>query len=470
MPESMAIAPIRPRRVTRSIGRFTGPTLVQTSDPKPARPGPPPSAAPGSPTPAAAASDSASDRAEAAGSAPVRPEGAEPAPGRRVLVVVGIALVAVNLRTAVTSLGALLGEVTAAWSFSGAAAGLLTALPVLTFALLGVGAPRLARRLGTETLVALAMLFTAGGLAMRAVTGAWPVFLLASVLALAGAAVGNVLLPPLVKKYFPDRIGALTALYTTALALGMTGGAALTVPTQRALDGDWRVGLGIWAGLALVAVPPWLALATGAGAVEPGPARRMAVHRSGTALALTVFFGCQSCNAYVVLDWLPTVLADAGVDPARAGIPLAVFGAAAVPASLLVPWLAARSDGAQRGLVLATALSYAAGYLGLLGAPAGAGWLWGLLLGVGNGAFPLAVTLIGLRSHDAEVTAALSGLVQGAGYLLAAAGPLLVGLLHQSTGGWRAPLLVLLGGLVVQLASGLRAARSGTVDGFSNQH
>lgn len=455
MPELMVIAPIRPRGVTRSIGRFTGPAPVDAPDPKPARPGPP---------------ASVPERSEAADSAPVRPVSAEPAPGRRVLVVVGIVLVAVNLRTAVTSLGALLGEVTAAWSFSGVATGLLTALPVLTFALLGAAAPRLARRLGAETLVALAMLITAGGLALRVVTGAWPVFLLASVLALAGAAVGNVLLPPLIKKYFPDRIGALTAFYTTALAVGMTGGAALTVPAQRALDGDWRVGLGIWAGLALVAAPPWLALAVGAGAASPGPARRVAVHRSGTALALTVFFGCQSCNAYVVLGWLPTVLADAGVDPARAGIPLAVFGAAAVPTSLVVPWLAARSAGAQRGLVLATGLSYAAGYLGLLGAPAGPGWLWGLLLGVGNGAFPLAVTLIGLRSRDAEVTAALSGLVQGAGYLLAGLGPMLVGLLHQATGGWRVPLLVLLGGLVVQLASGLRAARPGTVDGFSNQH
>jgi CP family cyanate transporter-like MFS transporter len=406
--------------------------------------------------------------------------------GRRILLVVGIVAVAVNLRCAVTSLGAVLGEVTRAWGFSGLLAGLLTALPVATFAVVGAAAPALSRRWGPERLVAAAMLAAAAGLTLRALTGSAALFLAGSALALAGSAIGNVLMPTLVKRYFPERIGAMTALYTTALAVGMTGGAALTGPAERAFGGDWRVGLGVWAGLALVAAPPWLALAgfagrgagsagvggTGVGGiggvgVGPGGAGgggpKSALHRASLARALTLFFGCQSLNAYVVLGWLPSVLIDAGRDTRSASLSLALVSAMSVPMSIALPAIAGRRVD-QRGLVVLTTVCYAGGYLGLLFAPAALGWLSAALLGAGNGAFPLAVTLIGLRTRRPEMTTALSGLVQSGGYLLAVVGPLLVGVLHQVSGGWRVPLLVVLGTLVPQLLSGLRAARPGTVE------
>ncbi|MDT7607581.1 MAG: transporter, family, cyanate transporter [Pseudonocardiales bacterium] len=398
--------------------------------------------------------------------------------GRRILLVVGIVAVAVNLRCAVTSLGAVLGEVTRAWGFSGLLAGLLTALPVATFAVVGAAAPALSRRWGPERLVAAAMLAAAAGLTLRALTGSAALFLAGSALALAGSAIGNVLMPTLVKRYFPERIGAMTALYTTALAVGMTGGAALTGPAERAFGGDWRVGLGVWAGLALVAAPPWLALAgfagRGAGSagvggtgVGPGGAGgggpKPALHRASLARALTLFFGCQSLNAYVVLGWLPSVLIDAGRDTRSASLSLALVSAMSVPMSIALPAIAGRRVD-QRGLVVLTTVCYAGGYLGLLFAPAALGWLSAALLGAGNGAFPLAVTLIGLRTRRPEMTTALSGLVQSGGYLLAVVGPLLVGVLHQVSGGWRVPLLVVLGTLVPQLLSGLRAARPGTVE------
>jgi MFS transporter, CP family, cyanate transporter len=396
--------------------------------------------------------------------------------GRRILLVVGIIAVAVNLRCAVTSLGAVLGEVTRAWGFSGLLAGLLTALPVATFAVVGAAAPALSRRWGPERLVAVAMLTASAGLTLRALTGSAVLFLAGSALALAGSAIGNVLMPTLVKRYFPERIGAMTALYTTALAVGMTGGAALTGPAERAFGGDWRVGLGVWAGLALVAAPPWLALAgfagrgtgtTGAVGVGPagvgGSAPKPALHRASLARALTLFFGCQSLNAYVVLGWLPSVLIDAGRDTRSASLSLALVSAMSVPMSIALPAIAGRRVD-QRGLVVLTTVCYAGGYLGLLFAPAALGWLSAALLGAGNGAFPLAVTLIGLRTRRPEMTTALSGLVQSGGYLLAVVGPLLVGVLHQVSGGWRLPLLVVLGTLVPQLVSGLRAARPGTVE------
>lgn len=397
----------------------------------------------------------------------------------RVLLLGGIVAVALNLRAAVTSLGAVLGEVTGAWGFSGPIAGLLTSLPVAVFAVVGFGAPALARRLGPERSVAAAMLVAAAGLALRALTGSAALFLAGSALALSGAAVGNVLMPTLVKRYFPERTGSITALYTTALALGMTGGAALTGPVERAFGGDWRIGLGIWAALALVAAPPWLALAgpTGprGGGTVTGPGRVVLpslLLRSRMARALTLYFGCQSLNAYVVLGWLPSVLVGAGQDPHAASLPLALVSAMTVPMSIALPALAVRRM-EQRGLVVLTSACYLGGYLGLLWVPAVAGWpaaatglVWlsAALLGAGNGAFPLAVTLIGLRTRRPEVTTALSALVQSGGYLLAAAGPLAVGVLHQLSGGWRLPLLALLGTLLPQLLSGLRAARPGTVE------
>jgi CP family cyanate transporter-like MFS transporter len=172
----------------------------------------------------------------------------------------------------------------------------------------------------------------------------------------------------------------------------------------------------------------------------------------------------------VVLGWLPSILTDAGWDPRSASLPLAVFSAMSIPMSIVLPAVAGRRLD-QRGLVALTTACYALGYLGLLAAQAvpGAlsvlGWLSAGLLGAGNGAFPLAVTLIGLRSRRAEVTTALSALVQSGGYLLAVAGPLLVGLLHQVCGGWRIPLLLVLATLAPQLLSGWRSARPGTVEG-----
>lgn len=383
--------------------------------------------------------------------------------GRRALLVAGILLVALNLRTAVTSVGAVLGEVRAALDMSGLVAGLVTTLPVVCFAVLGAPAAWLAARLGAARVLGIAMLITAMGLAARAVAGSAGVFLLASALALSGAAIGNVLLPLLVKENFPRHVGAMSALYTTALAVGTAAAAGLTVPAQRALGGDWRIGLGLWAGLALVAVLPWLGLVgrTGSGART----RRAApsVLRSRLAWALAVFFGCQSLNAYVVFGWLAQVYRDAGLPGQTANLLLAVVTAMAIPVSLLVPPLAARFPD-QRVLVVVTTACYAAGYVGLILAPVGGAVVWAVLLGLGGGAFPLALTMIGLSAREPAVVGALSGFVQSTGYLLAAAGPVTFGVLHAATGGWAVPVSLLLGVLVIQLVAGLFSGRARVVD------
>lgn len=405
---------------------------------------------------------------------------------RWVLVLATLALVstAANLRPAVTSLGAILPEVRAGTGTSATVAGVLTSLPPVCFGVAALLGARIGRRVGTARTLLLAMLVTAVSLAGRGTSGSGAAIVTWSVGALLAMGIGNALLPVVVKRWFPTRVGDATGWYAVALAGGTAAAAGLTVPLADALGG-WRVGLGAWAVPAFLAAIPWWWLREGrapgvaadggrtggdeeaeGAALVPGahdPAIGRHVRRQGRSWALAGYFGTQSLVAYVVMGWLPSIYRDAGVSPATAGSLLAVLMLVGAPVSLLVPALAGRRAD-QRPLVVALASSAAVGFSGLLAAPTAAPWVWAVLIGVGMGAFPLALTLIGLRATTTDGTAALSSLGQGVGYLIAAGGPVLIGLLHDATGSWTPPLLVVLGLLVPQLACGLLAARPGSVD------
>lgn len=390
------------------------------------------------------------------------------------LVVVGIVLAALNLRPAITSLGALLEEARVGLHMSGTVAGLLTSVPPLCFAVFGIAAPRLARRFGPAAVVCAGMAAIALGLAVRPFAGGSAGFLAASALALMGIAVSNVLMPVIVKKYFPDRVGSMTGLYSMALALGTSLAAAATVPVTSALGGSWRTGLAVWAVLGVLAVLPWLALVRdrdGAGerpaagrarAEEPaGPAPR--ITRSPTAWALGCFFGLQATGAYITMGWMPQIFRDAGVSPSTAGVLLAVTMVMGVPLAFVIPRLATRLRN-QGPIVVALGLCGLTGYLGLLLAPAAGAWAWALLLGVSNCAFPLALTMIGMRSRTGAGVVRLSAFAQSTGYLISIPGPLLVGVLYQHSGGWTVPLLLMAGLLVPQMIVGTLAGRDRTIE------
>ena len=374
----------------------------------------------------------------------------------RTLLLAAMLLAGVNLRTAVTSVGPLLDELQDGVGLSSAGAGVLTTLPVLSFALLGSLTPRLARAYGERRVLCTALLLmTAGLLARSAVGGAVP-FLLLSVVALAGGAMGNVLLPVLVKRHFPDRIGPMTAAYTTALAFGSAAAAAVTVPLAQVHGGiDWRLGLGAWAVPAAAGALLWAALARGDRAVpEHEQPARPAVHRSRTAWSLALFFGSQSMQAYIQFGWFALFFREqAGVSAARAGLLVAVLAAISVPVSAVVPALAARRPD-QRPLLAALLACYVVAYVGMLVAPGAGQWAWAVLAGLAGGTFPLALTLIGLRSRTPEATAALSAFAQSTGYLLAGAGPLLVGVLHGATHGWTWPFVLVFADLAVMAVAG----------------
>ncbi|NEB01286.1 CynX/NimT family MFS transporter [Streptomyces sp. SID13726] len=403
------------------------------------------------------------------------------------LVVVGIVLSALNLRPAITSLGALLEEVRDGLGMSGSLAGLLTSVPPLCFAVFGVMAPRLARRFGPGAVVCAGMVAITAGLLIRPYTGSTAGFLAASALALMGIAVSNVLMPVIVKRWFPDRVGSMTGLYSMALALGTSTAAAVTVPMTEALGGSWQSGLAVWAGLAAAAVLPWIPLVrdrgpapagqavsrqvharvAGAGPVRSVPAREeppaLRITRSRTAWALAVFFGLQATAAYITMGWMAQIFRDAGVPAGTAGLLLAVTMVMGVPLAFVIPRVATRLPH-QGPIVIALGVCGLAGYAGLYLAPAAGAWAWAVLLGISNCAFPLALTMVGMRARTGAGVAQLSAFAQSTGYLISIPGPLLVGVLYQHSGGWGLPIALMVGLMLPQMAVGVLAGRDRTVE------
>ncbi|GAA3682646.1 CynX/NimT family MFS transporter [Streptomyces iranensis] len=388
-------------------------------------------------------------------------------------------LAALNLRPAVTSLGPLLEEIRDDLGMSGTVAGVLTSVPPACFALFGLTAPRLARRWGPGAIVCAGLAAIATGLLVRPFAGGTVVFLAASALALAGIAVSNILMPVIVKRWFPDRVGAMTGLYSMGLSLGTAAAAAATVPMTDALGGSWRSGLGAWALLAAVALVPWLFLSraaragtsgTEAGgtdtdapaaaetAAAPADAPATRITRSPLAWAMAVFFGFQATAAYISMGWMPQIFRDAGVSASTSGLLLAVMMAMGVPLAFVLPRIAARLRH-QGVLVVTLGVFGLAGYAGLWLAPAGGAWAWALLLGVSNCAFPLALTMIGMRTRTHAGVVRLSAFAQSVGYLLSIPGPLLVGVLYQHSGGWGQPLALMAGFMVPQIVAGVLAGR-----------
>ncbi|WP_406257116.1 CynX/NimT family MFS transporter [Streptomyces nigra] len=400
------------------------------------------------------------------------------------LLIAGIVLTALNLRPAITSLGALLEEVRDALGMSGSVAGLLTSVPPLCFAVFGVTAPRLARRFGPAAVVCAGMVAIAAGLLIRPFTGGTAGFLAASALTLMGIAVSNVLMPVIVKRWFPDRVGSMTGLYSMALALGTASAAAVTVPMTEVLGGSWQTGLAVWGGLGAAAVLPWLPFVRDRGTTPAqdaharvddrgaAPARdaharvdapRLRVTRSRTAWALAVYFGLQATGAYITMGWMAQIFRDSGVHAGTAGLLLAVTMVMGVPLAFVIPRLATRLPH-QGPIVLALGVCGLAGYAGLYLAPAGGSWLWALLLGISNCSFPLALTMVGMRARSSAGVAQLSGFAQSTGYLISIPGPLLVGVLYQHSGGWGLPIALMAGLMIPQMAVGVLAGRDRTVE------
>lgn len=387
---------------------------------------------------------------------------ARPAAGG-LLLTVAVVLTALNLRPAITSVGPLLGDMRDSLGASAIWAGVLTTLPGLCFAAAGLAAPWLAARVGVDRAITVALVVLSAGLVLRVVDGPF-VVIGGTLVATAGIALINVLIPVVIKRSFPARIGVMTGIYTAALQGGGALGSALT-PAIDALSG-WRTALGAWAALAALALALWLA-ATGRGTHEavphPGdveaPQAPRSMLRSPLAWIITLFFGCQAFLAYVVMGWLPAVFIDGGMSKGAAGLLLGLVSVLAVPVSIVIAPAAARKPG-QSGWIVGLGVLGFAGVIGLAVAPDAAPLVWSVLLGLGMSVFSLALTVIALRSRNAADTARLSGMAQGIGYLLAGVGPFLFGLLHEVTGGWTVSWGLVLAVYAIQMVTGALAGRN----------
>jgi len=381
---------------------------------------------------------------------------------RRWLLLAGIALVALNLRPAIASVGPLVADIRADTGLSNAALGFITTLPLLSFGFLSIFAVGVGRRIGMDRAVGLAVVLIGVGTVLR---GAMPIAALYAGTALlgVGVALGNVLLPALAKRHFANRTGLITSLYSTMMGLGATAAAGLSVPI--AVHIGWRGALAVWVVPAVIALFVWMPQMRTVPKAHDDTSRATfaALGRSLLAWQVALFMGLQSLTFFVLVAWLPDLLQSRGVSEAAAGGLLALSQAMGMAGSALVPvWAGASRD--QRPIIWVLVLLEAAGLLGLALSGDTLAWLWVSLVGfVLGGTFGLALTILVLRSRDAESTGRLSGMAQSVGYLLAATGPPVFGWLHDVTNGWRVPLGFLMVVLLGKLVSGLPAGRPGTV-------
>lgn len=389
-------------------------------------------------------------------------------PARRGLALIGVAIVltALNLRTAVTSVGPVLQEIERGLGISSGLAGVITTMPVLCFALIGFAGPSLSARYRDSHVLAGALIAMTAGLALRSLAGGFATFLAGTALAMAGGALGNVLLPSLVKRYFPGRTGLLVGVYSTAMGLGATTAAVAAQPIADAAGAEgWRWALAVWAVLALAAALVWLAIpaARGSSRQTHAAVRMRELVHSPTAWALTAFFGVQALQAYIVIGWSAQYLRDSGLSAATAGLLLGVNSLVGLPLSAVIPSLTVRPR-LQRPLLVVFVATYVAGWIGLWAVPTTVPWLWMGLIAVGMGTFSMVLTLIGLRARTPESTAALSTVTQGVGYVIAGAGPLLVGVLRGVTGDYTGMFVLVLAGVAVLAVAGWLSTRQIHVD------
>ncbi|WP_245933246.1 MFS transporter [Arthrobacter livingstonensis] len=410
----------------------------------------------------------------------------------RIGALLGIMVMALSLRAAVSVVPPLLGELRGELGFDAGTIGLLAMLPPLIFAVFGLLTPVLIRRFGLERVLAAAVVLAVAGQLVRAASGqVWP-FLGWSAVVMAGYGIGNVVLPPLVKKYFPDRVGVVTAGYVTLLAVGTAVSPQLAVPVAGL--SNWRVSIGMWASVSFLVLLPWAAQALrdrrsvgddagrargvafqgSAGGAAQGAVPKLAAWRSPVAWGLAIFLAGNSAQTYVYFTWLPPYLSGQGVDAATAGSALAYFAILGLPVSLLVPLWVPRMKNPIVAIAMFAAF-WAAGHLGLYLSPMDGTWLWVTFAGLGQGTFATALLMVNLRSRTTHGSSVLSGFSQGVGYAGAGIAPLFFGSLHDATGSWTASfatlgvcLLVMMTGAV--MINPKRYIEDSAVDSVPSEH
>ncbi|WP_349536438.1 MFS transporter [Rhodococcus rhodochrous] len=385
----------------------------------------------------------------------------------RLLVFCAIAMSALVLRLAVTSFSPLAAQISEEIGFSSTVVGVFGMIPTAMFAAFGLATPALGRRWGLERTALIAMLMAGVGIATRALmTDTWSLLLLSG-LALGGMGIGNVVIPPLVKRYFSDTLALVSSVYIVGVQLSTIVPAFVAVPLADAFG--WRVSLGVWALVGFAAAVPWvwvLLRHRNADAGEVAPVDRNAdgrVWRSPVGWGMAGMFGMTSLVTYSMFTWIPDILADAGASPAFGGAMVGLFALLGLVSAFGAPSLCARMTN-PFPVVVACASCFLVAFAGLWIAPMSVPILWIVLLGLGPSTFPMALTLINLRSRSHAGSAALSGFTQGVGYTVACLGPLLFGVFHDLTSGWTASFAFMTVAVAVLVTGAYQACKPRVVE------
>lgn len=389
----------------------------------------------------------------------------------RTMALLGIVLISINLRTAVSAVSPIVAPISVDIPLSSFDLGIIGSVPPVAFALAALFGALVARRVGVERLLLIGIVAMVAGQALRALSHNFSTFLLGTVIALAGTGIGNVLVPALVKRYFPDRLGLITSLYVTLLSASTAIGAGVAAPVAQVAG--WRVSLLVGCGIAFLALAPWVAVVLGhrrerarerahaASGAHPTTALEIPelelaraditkrIWRSRIGWSIGIVSATSTFSVYAGIAWLPQMLVDLlGVSRLGAGNLFTLWTLLGVPLALIVPNIVARIRNV--GIVVYTGIgAFGFGWLGLLVAPRCAPLVWIILIGIGPLLFLVAMTLIGARTRSHEAAVALSGVVQTVGYTFGCLGPLLVGVLHGTFGTWTAPLFLLLASVVI---------------------
>ncbi|MEK4660701.1 MFS transporter [Priestia sp. FSL H7-0729] len=382
-------------------------------------------------------------------------------------IILGIIVIAANLRTPLTSVGPLVSLIREDVHISNTLAGLITTVPLLAFALLSPLVPKLGRRYGVERIILIALIFLTVGIVIRSLSGAVHLFIGTAVLGFS-IAICNVLLPSIIKRDFPNKIGSMTGIYSISMNLCGAIASGVSVPLALNAGLKWQGAMGIWGILSFVSILCWLSQLRNQTKQTATTSQQVAsnnvnVWRSPLAWQVTIFMGIQSMVFYVLIAWLPEILKQQGIESNQSGWYLSIMQLAMLPFTFIVPVIAGRMS-SQRLLVVITTILLMTGTLGLLYGSSNVILLWIIILGIGGGfAFSLAMMFFGLRTENAHQAAELSGMAQSIGYLLAAIGPALIGYLHDATNSWNLPLFILLGASVLLFIVGMGAAKNRVV-------
>ena len=373
-------------------------------------------------------------------------------------ILLAVALTALNLRTAVTGFSVLTGDAADDLHFGPVVAGAIGTVVTACFAVAAFAAPPLARRFGLERTAALAVTATTAGILLRAAAWSPTVMIVASVIAFAGVGAANVILIPIVKQHFPERLHAVSTMYMVLLQVGQLAAPLIALPLAHTYG--WRTAAGAWAAVTAVAAVLWfVTVPRSAARTEPAVApQRHFSWRTPLVLGLIGLMAMTTLHVYTLVTWFPAMLEDAGLSSTAAALLLSLFAGLGLIAAFVVPPLTRRLRNPY-AIVVACVVLMGIGYAGMLAAPAAGAFGWATAFGLGVSTFPLCLTLIAARAANPQTASRLSGLVQGIGYGIGCAGPLALGAINQASHGWNLTYGLLAATLLITLGAGWAACR-----------